>query len=56
MSPLGSVPQVSCLSGSSDSEGIEATHRRASSHHSGRAAAGSGYQQSEHVAVLKALY
>ncbi len=56
MSPLGSVPHDSCLSGSSDSEGIEATQKRAASHPSGRAGAGSGYQQSEHVAVLKALY
>ncbi len=45
-----SGPSDSCLGGSRKSEGMEATRRRAASSHSGRTAAGFGYQQSEHVA------
>ncbi len=47
---LGSPPPDSYLSGGRDSEGIQATRSRAVSLHSRHTAAGSGCQQSEHVA------
>ncbi len=51
--PPGSAIPDSCLSGSRDSEGMEASWKRAASPPFGCTAAGSGYQQSEHAAFLK---
>jgi hypothetical protein len=45
----GSAPLNSCFSGSRKSEGTETTLSRVASPHSGRTAAGTGYQQSVHV-------
>jgi hypothetical protein len=48
--PRESALPVSYLSGSRDSESTAATLRREASPHSRQTAAGSGYQESEHVA------
>jgi hypothetical protein len=51
--PLWFVPLYSCRSGKRDSEGVEATQKRAASAYAGHTTAGSGYQQSEHVEFWK---
>ncbi len=53
---LGSMSSDCCFMGSTKSEGMEATRRRVAFPHSERTAAGSGGQQSEHVAFYTFLF
>ncbi len=53
LEPTPLIPVLSIVN--RDSKGMDATQRGVTIPHSGRAAAGSGHQQSKHTAFLKSL-